>query len=101
MATLLSAVTATGASAAAEIAAGFHSYQATGAVTASTGAATINIEVSNTAATNEWIVLGTITLTLGTTTTTDGFSSIAAWKYCRANVTAISGTNAAVTVTVL
>jgi hypothetical protein len=43
--------------------------------------------------------LGTITLSTGTgLTASDGFSSTTAWKYARANVTAISGTNATVQV---
>ena len=67
------------------------------AVNTSTGAATIKIQVSNDGA--NWLDLGTITLTLGTVATADGFASYAAWAYVRANVTVISGTNASVTVT--
>jgi len=46
---------------------------------------------------NNWITtgLGTITLS-GTTTNTDGFATVSAWRYVRANVTAISGTGATV-----
>lgn len=71
-------------------------FQATGTTSAGAGAATIAVEVSETGADNEWITLGTITLTLGTTVTTDGFASDAAWTYVRGNVTAISGTDATV-----
>jgi len=63
----------------------------TGAVTA-----TVAIQVSNDD--TNWITLGTITLS-GTTSATDGFTSDAPWGYVRANVTAISGTGAAVTAT--
>lgn len=98
MATLLSAATATGAGSSVGLKAGFHSYQAYGTTSAGSGSATINIEVSNDA--SNWVVLGTITLTLGTSATTDGLSSIAAWEYTRANVTAISGIDASVTVMV-
>jgi hypothetical protein len=72
----------------------------TGAVTA-----TVVIQVSNddTALSNpanmNWCQtpLGTITLS-GTTSASDGFTSNSSWKYVRAQVTAITGTNAAVSV---
>jgi hypothetical protein len=94
--TLLSAATVTGAGTAfARSDDGKATYQA---AIAGTGAvsATVVIEVSNDSA--NWITLGTITLS-GTTSATDGFASNAVWLLNRANVTAISGTNAAVTVT--
>lgn len=72
-------------------------FQAAGTVSTSTGAATVKIQVSNDG--TNWLDLGTITLTLGTVATADGFASYAAWAYVRANVTVISGTNASVTVT--
>lgn len=64
----------------------------TGAVTA-----TVTIEYSND--NTYWCstVGGTITLS-GTTSSSDGFTSSAPWKYVRANVTAISGTGATVQV---
>lgn len=64
----------------------------TGAVTA-----TIVLEVSND--NTYWVstVLGTITLS-GTTSSSDGFTTSAPWKYVRARVTAISGTGATVQV---
>lgn len=61
----------------------------TGAVTA-----TVLVEVSNNAV--NWLTLGTITLS-GTTTASDGFAADAPWVWVRGNVTAISGTGAAVT----
>ena len=60
-----------------------------------TPAATVDIEVSNDKI--NWVGMGTITLSGAADT--DGFASSASWKYVRPNVTAISGTNAAVTVT--
>ena len=39
-----------------------------------------------------WITMGTITLA-GTTTATDGFTTVAPWRYVRANVTAISASS--------
>src|SRR4030043_175818 len=63
----------------------------TGAVTA-----TVVIDASNDGTYWCSTVLGTITLT-GTTSSTDGFTTTAPWKYVRARVTAISGTGATVT----
>ena len=65
--------------------------------------ATVVIQVSNEESTGQgtnanWITLGTITLS-GTTTNTDGFNSTSCpWRYVRASVTAVSGTNAVVSV---
>ena len=74
----------------------YHSFQAVGNTSASTGAATVLIQVSNDG--TNYITLGTITLTLGTAATSDGFAVTNNWEYYRANVSAISGTNATVTV---
>jgi hypothetical protein len=76
----------------------FATFQATGTTTASTGAATIKIQGSNVDDVNSYVDLGTITLTLGTTLTADGFATTAPWRFVRANVTAISGTGASVNV---
>lgn len=76
----------------------FHAY---GITSAGSGAATIVIEVSNLAtpaANADWITAGTITLTLGTTRTSDGFATSAGWKHVRARVSAFSGTGATVNV---
>lgn len=58
--------------------------------------ATVVIEVSNDGV--AWMPLGTITLS-GTTMATDGFASAGTWESVRANLSAVSGTGAAVTVT--
>lgn len=76
---------------------GEKTFQATVTTTAGNGSATVNIEVSNDQV--AWIVLTTITLASASSPVSDGFPSNAAWGYYRANVTAISGTNAALTVT--
>jgi len=72
------------------------SFQATvvgtGAVTA-----TVTIEASNDGLYPLSTLLGTITLS-GTTFSSDGFTTNAPWKFIRANVTSISGTNATVSV---
>lgn len=60
----------------------------TGAITA-----TVVTYVSND--NTNWLTLGTTSLS-GTTSTSDGFSWTAQWKYLRAGVTAISGTSATV-----
>lgn len=67
------------------------------AVVSGTGAvsATVDIEVSNDNI--NFMVMGTISLS-GTDTNTDGFAANAKWNYVRANLTAISGTGASVTV---
>ena len=75
----------------------YSSFQAivtgTGAVTA-----TVALQVSNEAATfngtkANWITMGTITLS-GTTTATDGFTTVCPWRYVRVNVTNVTGTGA-------
>lgn len=62
----------------------------TGAVSA-----TVVIEVSNDASYAVATPLGTITLS-GTTSSSDGFTTDAPWKYMRARISAISGTGATV-----
>ena len=101
MAILLSGATATGAGSAVPMEAGFHAASAYGLTTAGAGAATINIEVSNTGTAGTWITVATLTPVLATTVaagTPDGASLITGWNYIRANCTAISGTDAAITV---
>jgi len=77
----------------------YSSFQAivtgTGTVTAA-----IDIQVSNetdtlNGAKSNWITMATISLS-GTTTATDGFTTVCPWRYVRANVTARSGTGATV-----
>lgn len=74
----------------------FATFQAT---VAGTGAvtATVVIDCSNDGTYWCSTVLGTITLS-GTTSSSDGFTTSAPWKYVRARVTAISGTGATVQV---
>lgn len=77
-------------------------FQCYGATSAGAGAATILIEVSSlpspaTATAVDWVTAGTISLAaLATTRTTDGFAMNAPWKWARARVSAISGTDATV-----
>lgn len=92
---LLNAATTTGAGTAYAMG-GKRTFQASGATTSGAGAATIKIQVSNDG--SNWLDLATISLTLSTTSASDGLAADAPWGYVRANLTAISGTNAAVTV---
>ena len=100
---LLNAATATGAGTAwnprdtsAVATYTYHSFQAVGATSTSTGAATVLIQVSNDGV--NFITMGTINLTLGTAQTSDGFAAANTWEYYRANLSAVSGTGAKVTV---
>jgi hypothetical protein len=82
---------------------GTKTYQASGRTTAGAGAATIQIEGSNNAGVS-WDVIGTINLVLsasgGVNDASDGFTSDDRYLRIRANVTALSGTNAQVSVRV-
>lgn len=98
---LLEAATATGAGTAATPYCTDRTFHAYGQTSAGAGAATIVIEGSNlpapvTSTRVDWVTLGTITLTLATTRTGDGFASQARWRHVRAYVSAISGTDASV-----
>ncbi len=70
-------------------------YQAWGTTTGGTGAASIVIEVRDHDEA-PWLTIATVSLTLSTTASSDGFASSAAWKYTRARVATISGTGASV-----
>jgi len=93
---LLSAVIVTGAGSALSLNTDVSSFQAsvvgTGAVTA-----TVTIESYDGVA---WATVGTITLS-GTTSASDTLTLVGRYDSVRANVTAISGTGAAVTATLL
>lgn len=92
---LLSAATSTGAGSSVKPVGSNRTFQAHGTTTAGAGAATVLVQVSNND--SDWITLGTISLTLATTSSSDGFASDAPWKHVRGNVSAISGTGASVT----
>ncbi len=71
-------------------------YQAWGKTSSGAGAATIQVQGSNDEG-NTWDTIGTITLTLtNTANVSDGFTSMDRYHKLRGNVTAISGTGAAV-----
>ena len=95
---LLTDVTGTGAGSEAFKPVSKHrTFQAYGTTSAGVGAASIDVEVSNDG--TNYIVLGSIDLVLGTSAVTDGFTSVAPWKFVRGNVASISGTNGTVSLT--
>ena len=72
-------------------------FQATVNGTSGTVTATIDIEVSNNE--EDWISMATISLSASAPVAdSDGFASNASWAFVRANLTAITGTGASVTV---
>jgi hypothetical protein len=93
---MLSDVAVTGASETMAPRCLYRTFQASGVTSSGAGAATVVIQATNVASptSTDWLTLGTITLTLSTTRTPDGFVSAAPWRFVRANVTAISGTGA-------
>lgn len=94
--TMLSAATTVSNSEAFKLWGSNRVFQASGTTSSGSGSATVLIQVS--LDNSNWVTLGTISLTLGTTATSDGFASDAPWIYTRARVSAISGTGASVNV---
>ena len=91
--------TATGASTPLYKESPWSTFQAIVTGTGTVGA-TVVIQGSNEDATfngtkTNWVTIDTYTLS-GTTTATNGSTSVSTWRYVRANVTAISGTSATV-----
>lgn len=72
-------------------------FEAYGTTSSGAGAATIVIEVRN-SENSDWHTMATISLVLSTSVAGDGFASSAAWRYVRSRVSAISGTDASVSV---
>lgn len=95
---LLSSATGTGAGAAFDNPSADKTFQAYGATSGGTGTAAITIQGTNVASCC-WETVGTMTLTLGTATTSSALTSTDRYAFSRANVTSISGTGATVSVT--
>lgn len=93
--TLLDAVTATGAGSSVQPVLPQRTFSC---VVAGTGAvtATVLVQVTNDATNGPWMTAATFTLS-GTTSASDGVALEAPWAYVRGNVSAITGTGAAVT----
>lgn len=96
---ILTNVTTTVASEPVSVGSNAKAFQVKGATSSGTGAASIAVEVSNNTAW-PWITLATISLTLGTTATSDGTVMSAGWQYVRLRVVSISGTGAAISASV-
>lgn len=92
---LLSSVTATGASAASQLGSTAKTCQVKGSTTSGAGAATIAVQVTNDL-NYPYVTIHTFSLTLSTTAVADVVALFADYTYIRLNVTAISGTGAAV-----
>lgn len=93
---LINAGTATGNSDAVDANAVNLTIQAVGSTTNGAGAATVFVQVTNDG--TNYIDAGTITLTLATSASSDGFALDAPWDKVRARINAISGTGASVSV---
>lgn len=67
-------------------------FQLYGKTESGSGAVSCDVEVSNDGV--NWLLAGTITLTLSTTLSSDGFEIKAPWTFIRGEITSISGTGA-------
>jgi hypothetical protein len=81
MITLITTQIATGAGSPMPGISGAKTYQATGATTAGAGSATVVVQGSNDG--SNWDTIGTITLTLSTTSSSDSFYSLDRYRYGR------------------
>lgn len=95
--TLLSGVIVTGDSSTSQPISSNKVFHLTGFTSAGAGAASVTVEGSLDNV--NFVVLDTLTLTLGTSITSDSGVDIAPWKYLKANVGSISGTDGEVTLT--
>lgn len=95
---MLKAVTAAGAGSAVPGRAGPVTFQAWGLVSAGAGSAAVEVQGSHNDGVT-WDTIATISLTLGTSPISDSFTADARYQQLRGNVTAITGTNAAVSLT--
>lgn len=95
--TLLDATVTTGAGDAVANVSAPKTYQVSGLTSAGVGSAIVVVEGSND--NNSWNTIGTVTLTLGTSITSDSFLSNDRFVYVRGNVTTLTGTDATVSLT--
>lgn len=70
-------------------------YQAAGTTTAGAGSCVMSVEGTND--NTNYDVIGTITLTLGVTSTSDSFTSADKYSWVRGNPTTLTGTGASCT----
>lgn len=73
-------------------------FQARGRTSSGSGSAIVKIQGSNFGGTDsdDWVLIGTITLTLSSSGDTDGFATDAPWSYVRYDVDTLTGTDASV-----
>lgn len=71
-------------------------FQLIGKTSSGTGSAVVDVEFSNDPTKQNWVLAGTITISLGTSFSTDGFYSRSSWTYARGNVKTLTGTGAQV-----
>jgi hypothetical protein len=95
-ANMLKNVSTTGAGASIPSEMRVKTYQASGLTTSGTGSVTVAVQGQNDPD-GSWDTIGTISLALGVTRVSDGFTSDDRYVYIRGNVTGLSGTGAAVT----
>ena len=75
-------------------------YSMKGQTTSGVGSVTVQVQGSMDNIVWDVTLIGTITLTLGPATVSDGFTSTDRYKYVRMNVSALTGAGAAVTGTI-
>lgn len=93
---ILSAATATGAGEVHRPNGAKMTFQAIGVTSSGAGSSDVLIQAS--LDNSNWVTLATISLTLSTTASSDGFAANAPWEYIRANVSTLSGTGATIDV---
>jgi len=97
--TMLSAATTTTSSANFAPYGPHKTFYAKGTTSTGAGAATIIFEAANATSSvaTDWVALCTVSLVLSTTSASDGCAVDSTWKFVRARISAISGTDATVT----
>lgn len=96
---LLNAVIATGPGTAITPVSPDRGFQAVLTCSSGNCSATVLVEASNDG--TNWFTLGTITFASAASPQNDAFGSVIPWMQIRGNVSAIAGTNAAVTLTMV
>lgn len=91
---IMTGATAAGATAGRALKGANSTVQVSGRTTAGSGVADVTFQVSNDNV--HWLDAGNITLALGTSDVTDGFTMTASWPFARFFVNTISGTGASV-----
>lgn len=72
-------------------------FHASGTTASGSGSATVKLQGSNDG--TNWVDIGSVTLTLGVSATSDKVASVENWLFVRGNVTALTGTGATINAT--